>query len=177
MNPIVEGNLTFTFSPAVIAEKYEAWQYYINVFQQTALGTKAMDIAVIEDVSYPRTLFLLEVKDFRVITTPPNPENVQDLHGVVAKKARDTLAGLTSAATGASVASEKAFAIASQGIPSTRIVVHLEPNPHPSIAIFPSGFSSLVLQKLRQTVAHIDPNPMVLSIATTPHAGVPWSVT
>lgn len=176
MNPIVEGNLTFTFSAAVLSEKYETWQHYINVFQQTAQGIKAMDMAVIEDVLSPRTLYLIEVKDYRIISSPPNRENIQDLDKTIEKKASDTLSGLSSAAVDAMLPSEKAFGIASRDIPSTRIVVHLEPNPNPSVAIFPSGFPALVLQKLRQTVAHIDANPMVLSIATTPNSGVPWSV-
>ncbi|MFZ1403942.1 MAG: hypothetical protein WAW03_12695 [Anaerolineae bacterium] len=46
----------------------------------------------------------------------------------------------------------------------------------PHSVLFPAGFSASVLQQLKQLVNTIDPNPLVLNIANTPAAGVPWSV-
>lgn len=60
--------------------------------------------------------------------------------------------------------------------PTKRVVLHLEPHLGPHTALFPGGFEASVLQKLRQLVKTIDPNPLVLNIATTAKAAVPWTV-
>jgi hypothetical protein len=57
-----------------------------------------------------------------------------------------------------------------------RIVLHLEPHTGARTALFPAGFPASVLQKLRQIVQAIDSNPLVLNIANTLAAGVPWNV-
>jgi hypothetical protein len=55
-------------------------------------------------------------------------------------------------------------------------VLHLEPYAGDTSTLFPSGFAASVLQKLKQLVKNTDPNPLVLNIANTPAAGVPWIV-
>jgi len=36
MNPIKEGNITFSFIDGMLSEKYEAWTHYVKVFQSSA---------------------------------------------------------------------------------------------------------------------------------------------
>ena len=57
-----------------------------------------------------------------------------------------------------------------------RVVLHLEPHEGPHTKLFPRNFSGGVLQKLKQLVKQIDPEPKVLNIANTRWAGVPWTV-
>ncbi|MBT9557536.1 MAG: hypothetical protein IV100_15965 [Myxococcales bacterium] len=42
--------------------------------------------------------------------------------------------------------------------------------------LFPREFSADVLQKLKRLVADVAPGPLVLDIARTERAGVPWRV-
>ena len=167
--------LQFTFAPLVAAQIYDTWQHYVAVWNRGG-GQKAMDLVAIENTATPMTTWLIEAKDFRVITSPPNPSNVTGLAQTVADKAADTLAGLADAAVHAVVASEKGHAASSLAVPAKRVVLHLEPHTGNHTALFPAGFSASVYQKLKQLVRAIDPNPLVLNIANTPVAGVPWSV-
>ena len=167
--------LQFTFAPLVAAQIYDTWQHYVAVWNRGG-GQKAMDLVAIENTATPMTTWLIEAKDFRVITSPPNPSNITGLAQTVADKATDTLAGLADAAVHAVVASEKGHAASALAAPAKRVVLHLEPHTGNHTALFPAGFSASVYQKLKQLVRAIDPNPLVLNIANTPVAGVPWSV-
>ena len=42
-------------------------------------------------------------------------------------------------------------------------------------ALFGVGYAANVLLQLRALISDIDPNPLVLSIARTPSAKVPWT--
>lgn len=94
----------------------------------------------------------------------------------MADKAAHTIAGLTDAAVNATVASEKIHAVNALATPVKRVVLHLEPHTGLHTALFPIGFAADVLQKIKQLVKAIDPSPLVLNIANTPAAGVPWTV-
>lgn len=165
----------FTFAPTVAAQCYDQWQHYTAVWNATG-GQKGMDVVAVEIASAPVTTWLIEAKDFRVITDPPKPSHIGGLAQTVADKATHTLAGLADAAVNAVVASEKDHATSALAALAKRVVLHLEPHAGPYSALFPAGFPASVLQKLKQLVKAIDPNPLVLNIANTPASGVPWTV-
>ena len=131
-------------------------------------------MVAVDGVPPHSTAWLLEAKDFRVITTPPKPSNIAGLAQFVADKTADTLAGLAHAQTHASVAGEQQLATAAMASTAKRIVLHLEPHTGAHSALFPAGFAAGVLQKLQQLVLAVDLKPLVLNIANTPAAGVPW---
>lgn len=139
-------------------------------------GRRACDVVAVEIASAPVTTWLIEAKDFRVITDPPRPSHIGGLAQTVAGKAMHTLAGLADAAVNAVVASEKDHATIALAALAKRVVLHLEPHSGPYSALFPAGFPASVLQKLKQLVKAIDPNSLVLNIANTPASGVPWTV-
>ena len=165
----------FTFAPTVAAEPYDTWQHYKDVWNKVG-GQKGMDVVAIENPAAPTTTWLIEAKDFRIITQPPRPSNIAGLPKTVADKVRDTVTGLADAALNAADAVEKNHATNALAAPAKRVVLHLEPHVGPHSALFPAGFSASVLQQLKQLVKAIDANPLVLNIANTPAAGVPWTV-
>ncbi len=173
MTTLPVDSLQFTFAPAVAAQVYDTWQHYQPVWRYADGGHKAVDVVAIEDNS---TTWLIEAKDFRIITNPPKPSNVAGLAQTVAGKAADTLTGLADTAVQGIDATEREHAAAALAAPTRRVVLHLEPHTGPRSKLFPTNFSASVLQKLRQLVKPIDPNPLVLNIANTPAAGVPWTV-
>lgn len=165
----------FTFAPTVAAEPYDTWQHYKDVWNKVG-GQKGMDVVAIENPAAPTTTWLIEAKDFRMITYPPKSSHVAGLAQTTADKATHTLAGLADAAVNAVILSEKNHAKSALAAPLKRVVLHLEPHTGPHSALFPAGFPASVLQQLKQLVKAIDANPLVLNIANTPAAGVPWTV-
>ena len=139
-------SLQFNFAPTIQAERYETWQHYTTVWNAPPGGQKAMDVVAVESAAAFITTWLIEAKDFRIITSPPGPSNIGGLAQTVADKAAHTLAGLTDAATYAAVASEKAHAASAVSAPAKRVVLHLEPHTGPHSALFPAGFAASVLQ-------------------------------
>jgi hypothetical protein len=168
--------LTFAFDATVSAGNYDQWQHYTTVWNAPPGGKKAVDVVAVEGVAPQSTAWLIEGKDFRVINKPPKPSNITGLAQLVADKAKDTLAGLAHAQNHAVVPGEKQLAANAIASSENRIVLHLEPHTGPHTALFPAGFAASVLQRLRQIVQAMDPNPLVLNIANTPAAGVPWKV-
>jgi len=168
-------SLSFTFAPSVAAQRYDSWQHYTAVWNP-ATGHKGMDVVAVENPAAPTITWLIEAKDFRIITMPPKPSNLTGLAQIVADKAMHTLAGLADAANNAAVVSEKDHATSALAAPAQRIVLHLEEHTGQRSTLFPAGFSALVLQRLRQLVRNIDRDPLVLNLANTPKAGVPWTV-
>lgn len=173
MPPLIVDNLAFDFPATVAAQKYDTWTHWA-----TQSGKKKVDVVALEPASAPNTTWLIEAKDFRVITSPPKSTNIGTLHETVAQKMHDSLLGLAHAAAHAHVATEKAHAVVAIATPRRRVVLHLEPHPATGTqtALFPANFTVSVYQALKILVAGIDPNPLVLNIANTPRAGVPWSV-
>ena len=169
--------LVFDFAATDDALKYDIWQHYTCVWN-AGVGQKAMDVVAVESPPAPgkSVTWLIEAKDFRVITNPPKPSNIGGLAQLVAVKATDTLEGLHDAAAHATVPAERTHAASAVAATAKRVVLHLEPHTGQHTALFPKGFAASVLQKLRQLVNVIDPNPLVLNIANTQAAGVPWTV-
>ncbi len=157
------------------AEKYDGWQHYLQVWQNSNGGKKAVDVVAMRIQATPATVWLIEAKDFRVITNPPKPSHISGLARDVAEKAADSLLGLEDAAKRAEIPAEKEYAKRAIAAQERRIVLHLEPHVGPHSALFPRGFGAGVLQKLKQLVRSVDPNPLMASIAK-PALGVPWAV-
>jgi hypothetical protein len=178
--PILQvDTLIFNFNGnvAVGPGPYDKWQHYTQVWNAPPLGgQKAVDIVAVEAGQPMSTTWLIEAKDFRVITNPPKPANIGGLAQFVTDKANDTIAGLTDASTNATDPVEKQLATDALASGTRRLVLHLEPHIGQHTALFPSGFAASVLQQLRQLAKAIDPNPLVLNIANTPNSGVPWTV-
>jgi hypothetical protein len=162
----------FDFLSTVAAEKYDDWQHW-----RTQSGKKKVDVVAVEPVSSPTCTWLIEARDFRVISGPPKPSKIGSLHRIVAQKMHDTLDGLNHACRHAGSA-EKAHANAAILAPSKRVVFHLEPHVATGdhSKLFPKNFAANVYQAIRPLVAEIDANPLVLNISNTPLAGVPWRV-
>lgn len=177
MSELRVDSINFSFETSVNADKYDDWQH-VNKDWADRTDKKKMDIVAVEPVPAVQTLWMIEVKDFRIITNPPKPSNLSGLPRTVAQKADHTLLGLADAVRNAQVSSERLLSSQSQACRTTRIVLHLEPHPPsgPRSALFPSGFSASVHQRMKQLVAHIDADPLVLDLSNTPRANVPWSV-
>jgi hypothetical protein len=169
-------SLAFNFNPTVTAGRYDQWQHYNAVWNAHPASQKAMDVVAVDGTPPESTAWLIEGKDFRVITNPPKPSNIGGLAQFVSDKAADTLAGLADAQHHAAIPAERQLATHALASPVRRVVLHLEPHTGPHSALFPVGFVASVLQQLRILVRSIDANPLVLSIANTPQAGVPWTV-
>lgn len=178
MPTVIVEKLTFVFPDSMDAQKYDTWTHYEQVWNQSPRSQKAVDVVAVQTSADPVTTWMIEAKDFRIVTSPPKPSNLTGLPQTVAAKVRDTLAGLADAADQATVPAERALAEKARTATTKRIVLHLEPHTGPHTRLFPIGFVASVLQTLRQLpqITAIDPKPEVLSLATTPRAGVPWSV-
>ncbi|GAA5146376.1 hypothetical protein GCM10023213_39320 [Prosthecobacter algae] len=168
--------LRFDFDATVAAQIYDQWQHYTAVWNAATGGQKAVDVVAVEGAPPPSVAWLIEAKDFRVITNPPKPSNIGGLAQFVADKVMHTLAGLADASANAVETGEKELATDALASGTRRIVLHLEPHTGAHSALFPAGFAASVLQQLRRLVKSIDANPLVLKIANTPAAGVPWTV-
>jgi hypothetical protein len=169
-------SLSFAFQAQVSAQRYDQWQHYQQVWNAPGSHQKALDVVAVEPAAAPAVTWLIEARDFRVITMPPRPSKISGLAQIVADKTTHTLNGLSDARANAVQVLEKNHATLALSSPTRRVVLHLEPHAGAHTALFPSGFAASVLQKLRQLVRAIDKNPLVLSIAITPAAGVPWTV-
>lgn len=168
---LVDG-LQFDFQSSMAAEKYDQWQHYLKVWQNSNGGKKAVDVVATRIQAIPVTVWLIEAKDFRVMR---GPSNIYGLAQDVAEKLADSLLGLEDAAKRAEIPAEKEHAKRAIAAQQRRIVLHLEPHVGPHSALFPSGFGAGVLQKLKQLVRSVDSNPSVASIAK-PASGAPWTV-
>lgn len=177
MNPVIVNNLVFTFNTGTNGEPYDKWDHFIYVWQNEPPTHKAVDIVAVEEKTDDNVTWIIEAKDFRVINSPPNKSNNAELPDTANQKVRDTLSGLTDASARATNPNERRFAAKALTSPVSRVVLHLEPYAGgPYSSLFPMNFPSIVLQKLKQLVQDIDPNPLVLRISKTAAAGVPWSV-
>lgn len=163
-------SLIFEFEDGTVPAQYE-----INGV--TAKGWperhKVVDIVAYDN----RSCWLIEAKDFRVVLTPPQRANLEGLPNTTYEKVRQTLLGMPH--IDPSLEPERAaHAAAALSKPKKRVVLHLEPHAPdgPRSALFPKRFTATVQQKLKALVRGIDKHPLVLDIASTPGAGVPWSV-
>ena len=94
-------SLYFQFADNVRVERYESWVHYRTIWNRHG-NQKAVDALAIAATT---TVWLIEAKDFRVITKPPRPAQVRDLPATIEAKVRDTLNGVSDAAIRATVQS------------------------------------------------------------------------
>jgi hypothetical protein len=120
MSVITEGRVTWTFPAGWTASKYDEWSHYRRQFQKCA-GAKAVDVLA-QQPDGELTLWLIEAKDF---TTEERDREKEDLWLEVAKKMRDTLAGLVATAAYADDP-ERSMAAAFLRAKKFRAVLHLE---------------------------------------------------
>ena len=176
MNTVYVGNIKFLFSPRVSADKYDDWQH-VNRFWMKR-NTKKIDVIVAS--IEPGETWLLEVKDFRIVTDPPNASNLSDLPGTVIQKAIHTLEGLEETSVNGMVQSEKnlSFLFLRPGQNIT-LVLHLEPSAIPDSPLFFSkSYYLSVFQKLTQLKTRC---PRITSFIivhlTNPNHDLPWTAT
>ncbi len=167
----VDG-LYFSFHPNYAVQKYDEWQHFRKVVRPA--DKAAVDLVAFRISANADVVWLIEAKDFR------RQSGEQDKSGVglpahTARKMRETLEGLADAAANALITEERDHA--SKAVARTpRVVLHLEPfDPETPTKMYRHPIP-LVLQKLKQLLKDIDPNPLFLTIATTPKYGVPWTV-
>ena len=92
MTSISVEQLTFTFEPSVVPFQYEKDAVCVVGWPQ---GSKVVDV-VAHDLPVPASLtWLIEAKDYRVITNPPKPTNLVGLAATIEAKVRDSLAALS----------------------------------------------------------------------------------
>ena len=175
MTTISVEQLTFTFEPSVVPFQYEKDAVCVAGWPQ---GYKVVDV-VAHDLPVPAALtWLIEAKDYRVITNPPKPTNLVGLAFTIEAKVRDSLAALPVVGAQSTNAAAKAHALVASAAPALRVVLHLEPHPAAGLhaALTPASWIANVLLQLRINLVDIDPNSLVLNITRTPAANVPWSV-
>ena len=175
MTSISVEQLTFIFDPSVAPFQYESRAICVVGWPR---GSKVVDV-VAHHLPVPASLtWLIEAKDYRVITNPPKPTNLTGLAATVEAKVRDSLAALPVVGAQSTNAAAKAHALVASAAPAMRVVLHLEPHPAAGLnaALTPASWIANVLLQLRINLVDIDPNPLVLDITRTPAANVPWSV-
>jgi|SRR5579871_2131602 len=165
--------LDFHFQPQIDAWQYDESQHYRTVWQA---GHRAADVVATEMGANPQLAWLIEAKDYRVLHGPPKDFTPSEMASDVFRKVRDTLDGLADAAANAIDPAEMLHASRATAAATRQIVFHLEPYQGPATKLFPRDPSAGVLQKLKQLFGAVMPPPMVLNIATTRRANVPWTV-
>lgn len=160
---IVDG-VEFYFPEDWKVSVYDDWRFYRKQFQNIINGQKGVDILAI----HRRILWLIEVKDYRKY---PRIKAI-DLAEETAIKARDTLAGLMSAAVNA-MNEEKNFAANCLKAVRIRVVLQLE-QPHKHSRLFPRAIKPIdVQQKIKKMIKAIDPHPVV-NESIKPRPGIEW---
>ena len=175
MTQVQVEQLTFDFAVGVLPFQYEKAGAVVNGWPA---GSKVVDVVASDATGAAAVAWFIEAKDFRIITYPPRPVNLTGLPQTVNKKVRDTITGMAAVGASSNDPAAKAHATATLPLARRRIVLHLEPHPPGGghSYLFPRGFAASVLMKLRQLMKDIDRNPLVLDLARTPAAGVPWTV-
>jgi hypothetical protein len=160
-----EGRIRFDFPDDWTVCRPEKSAFYTRHFQNFCGGCKEIDFLMLEPE--PRTLWLLEVKDY----TSSSRKKSLDLLDEIALKARDVLALLLAGAANDPRPNRGVGAFMIEGgLPKKiRVVLHLEQPSNPS-KLFPGAKIPVdFTQKLRQKVRCIDPHPVVVSTGS-PHA-------
>ena len=148
MTIIKEKRLTFTFPEDYCATKYDDWEHY-EIFQNSCnlrnkidtneKGKNEIDQSVDNDngssgvdiiALHESTLWLIEIKDYYQLESKPNAQSIDeklsDLPYLIARKVRDSLAGLVSAKFKAEKQEEKDFAHLALNCNEIKIVLHIE---------------------------------------------------
>jgi hypothetical protein len=174
--PILVEQLSFAFDSSVAPFQYEVAGTCVDGWPK---GAKVVDI-VAHDLNTPSDLaWLIEAKDYRIITNPPKPTNLGGLAATVESKVRDSLAAFPVIAQQTNDPAARSHASITSSSLRFRVVLHLEPHPQlgAHAALFPVNWVANILLQLQSRLSDIDPSPLVLDIARTPTSQVPWSVT
>jgi hypothetical protein len=167
--------LDFHFLPEIDARKYDETAHYKQVVRQT--GKRAVDIVAVPMGANPQRVWIVEAKDYRVLRGRPKHSSYIEMAEDFVRKVSDSLDGLVDAAAKAADAGERQYAARATSAQTRQAVLHLEPYDGPATRLFQGDDpASRVLMKLKQMLSHLDSPPLVLNIASTRRANVPWTV-
>ena len=169
MTKIKEGDLTFSFPDCCQASKYDDWSFYRNQFQAVAGGSKAVDILCVKG----NALWLIEIKDYR-----QHPRtNSSGIADELARKVRDTLAGLAAAEKEVkNYPDQRELARKALATGRWRVVLHLEQPAKPSKLWRTPIDPATVIQDLRsKKLKAVDAHPVICDRSTIPNY-TPWTV-
>jgi hypothetical protein len=167
-------NLQFHFEPNIDASKYDKTRHYQNVVMPRG-AMRAVDCTAVRHGQSPQRAWMIEVKDFRNLHGPPKDATPTAMIEDFRKKIADSRQGLQDASQNAEDDMERSHALRFLSAVECQVVLHLEPYQGPHTKLLPDPTAN-ILQKLRKLRPAGDPTPLVLNIATTRRAGVPWSV-
>ena len=207
MTTITEKRLTFAFPEDYHVTKYDEWEHY-KIFQNSCNlrnkidtnekgknginqsidddnGSSGVDIIALHE----STLWLIEIKDYYRLGLEPNAQSIDeklsDLPYLIARKIRDSLAGLVSAKFKAEKQEEKDFSRLALNCNEIKIVLHIEmpsirSKLYPSssdlanllkdkfkLSEFTKNFANCYAEPIFTNISHIN-NPQLRN--------VPWSV-
>ena len=173
--PIAVERLSFTFDSSVAPFQYEVAGQCVDGWPR---GAKVVDVVAHDRDTPPDVTWLIEAKDYRIITNPPRPTNLAGLAATVESKVRDSLAAFPVVGQQSTDPAARSHASISSTSRRFRVVLHLEPHPQlgAHAALFPVNWAANILLQLQSRVSDIDPSPLVLNIARMPASQVPWSV-
>jgi hypothetical protein len=169
MPRLIVDRFTFDFPAGWSLLKYDDCTFYREHFNSLA-HSKALDLLALSPA--PSELWMIEIKDYRRArrTKPGN------LFTEVARKARDTLAGLAVARMNANDALSKGFAAEAMRAGRVRVVFLLEQPEKPS-KVFPHVVNPATARtELKRALRAIDPHP-VFGNAGALTAKTAWTVT
>jgi hypothetical protein len=167
--------LNFHFKPSIDPLKYDETDHYRNVISKRK-GMRAVDCIALRQGLRPRSAWMIEAKDFRNLRGLPKDSNPSAMIRDLLKKVNDSRDGITHAAAHAEIEKERTHANRFLNAARCQIVLHLEPYAGPASKLFLRDPSAIVLQKLRQMLHSEERPPLVLNIANSARAGVPWTV-
>lgn len=207
MTTITEKRLTFAFPEDYYVTKYDEWEHY-KIFQNSCnlrnkidtneKGKNGINQSVDDDngssgvdiiALHESTLWLTEIKDYYRLGLEPNAQSIDeklsDLPYLIARKIRDSLAGLVSAKFKAAKQEEKDFSRLALDCNEIKIVLHIEmpsirSKLYPSssdlanllkdkfkLSEFTKNFANCYAEPIFTNISHIN-NPQLRN--------VPWSV-
>jgi hypothetical protein len=166
MSTVPVGQLTFAFPAGWQVSKYDQWSFYINRVQRFLQGAKGVDLLAI---SPERTVFLIEVKDYRLHRRIKTISMADE----VIKKVVDTLAAILPCKLNGDEASETIFSSRVLRGECLKVVLHLE-QPVKHSKLFPRAIDPADVQmKLRRQMKPIDAHPLV--VEKSEMRGLPWA--
>lgn len=207
MTTITEKRLTFAFPEDYYVTKYDEWEHY-KIFQNSCnlrnkidtneKGKNGINQSVDDDngssgvdiiALHESTLWLIEIKDYYRLGLEPNAQSIDeklsDLPYLIARKIRDSLAGLVSAKFKAEKQEEKDFSRLALDCNEIKIVLHIEmPNIRSKLYPSSSDLANLLKDKFKlseftKNFANCYAEPIFTNIShiNNPQLrNVPWSV-
>lgn len=167
MTSLIEGQLSFAFNAGCNATHYDKWTFVRNQYHNVCDGSKAVDFLCIEN----SVLWIIEVKDYR----RPGSKKPSNISRDVAKKIRDSLAGLVTAQCNANDPHERQFAQQALRSSCLKVVLHVE-QPRKISKLFPRAVDPSDLKsKLKKLIKAIDPHPKLVDQHTMT-MNMPWTV-